>query len=78
MAFLLTGAELSPDTHSVVVDSFKNPPSLSPSKTYNYKGHLKVSEFCLFTYLIMKYKYNKILQLKWASSEEYKDKELPK
>lgn len=39
MAFLLTGAELSPDTHSLVLASFKNPPSLSPPKTYKYKGH---------------------------------------
>ena len=33
--FLLIGAELSPNSHSWVFESFKNPSSLSLSMTYN-------------------------------------------
>lgn len=39
--FLLIGAELSPNSHSRVFESFKNPSSLSLSMTYIYIPSMK-------------------------------------
>lgn len=37
MTFLFSGAELSPETHSLVFNSFKNPPSSSFSTTWKVR-----------------------------------------
>lgn len=56
MAFLLIGADLSPNTHSLVVDSFKNPPA-SFATTYQgrfIKDRIKSQYVCLFIYKNLK------------------------